>query len=224
VVPEPVLNRPAQVLELVNEILNSNDGKYKGNDSQTEENEEREKDNELSQNVDDTDHQSAWGAQRPIGHEFLSLQRSILTITPGNTQSSSRGISYPEGRTPAPVRVSHNGYTCPIRSCLPTFLNPSLLATPAIILSHLDLTMLELDSRGEQLASSRQNIATGLERSILAGARDLMWDWMIFVTLFPQSISLTEDVQRCWGEAQTQPGFPDFAESSPASNDQVSYP
>jgi len=107
-VPEPVLNHRQQVLESANESLDSNDGEYEGNDGQSEESEESEQENELSQYGDDTDHQSAWGAQRPIGREFLSSQRSILTITSGNTQSSSRRISYPGQRTPAPVRVSQN--------------------------------------------------------------------------------------------------------------------
>jgi len=166
-VPEPVLNHRQQVLESANESLVSNDGEYEGNDGQSEESEESEQEseeseqeseeseqeNELSQHGDDTDHQSAWGAQRPIGHEFLSSQPSILTITPGNTQSSSRRISYPGRRTPAPVRVSQNCYTSAIPSRSPTVLN--LLATPAITPSHPDPTMLELDSAGGQQASSR---------------------------------------------------------------------
>jgi len=221
-VPEPVLNHRQQVLESANEILDSNDGEYEGNDGQSEESEECEQENELSQHGDDTDHQSAWGAQRPIGREFLSSQRLILTITPGNTQSSSRRISYPGRRTPAPVRVSQNGYTSAILSRSPTVLN--LLAMPAITPSHPDPTMLELHSGGGQQASSRRNMATGLERSILARARDLMWDWTIFVNRFPDPITLTEEVRTSWSEARTQLGFPDFADATPASNHQVSYP
>jgi len=67
-------------------------------------------------------------------------------------------------------------------------------------------------------------MATGLERSILARAHDLIRDWTIFVTPFPYPITLTEEVRRCWSEARTQLGFPDFADATPASNDQVSYP
>jgi len=92
-IPEPVLNHWQQVLESANESLDSNDGGYEGNDGQSEESEESE--NELSQHGDDTDHQSACRAQRPIGFEFRSWQRSILTISPGNTQSSSWRISSP---------------------------------------------------------------------------------------------------------------------------------
>jgi len=145
-VPDPVLNHWQQVLESANESLDSNDGEYKSNDGLSEESQESQEENELSQHGDDTDHQSAWGAQRPIGREFLSSHRSILTITPGNPQSSSRRISYPGWRTPAPVRVSQNGYTSAIPSHSPTVLN--LLAMPAITPSHPDPTMLELNSGG----------------------------------------------------------------------------
>jgi len=67
-------------------------------------------------------------------------------------------------------------------------------------------------------------MATGLERSILARTRDLMWDWTIFVNPFPDPITLTEEVRICWCEARTQLGFPHFADATLISNDQVSYP
>jgi len=69
-VPETVLYNRQQVLESEDESLDSNDGEYEGNDGQSEESEESEE-NELGQHGDDMDHQSAWGAQRPIGREFL---------------------------------------------------------------------------------------------------------------------------------------------------------
>jgi len=119
----------------------------------------------LGQHGEDMDHPSAWGAQRAIEREFLSSQRSILTITPGNTQNSSRMISYPGRRTSAQVRVRQNGCTSAIPSRSPTDCNP--LAMPVITQSHPDPTIRELDTRGQQ-ASSRRNMATGLERTILA--------------------------------------------------------
>jgi len=67
-------------------------------------------------------------------------------------------------------------------------------------------------------------MATWLDRGIQARARDLMWDWTIFVNPFPDPITLTEEVHTCWSEARTQFGFPDFADATLASNDQVSYP
>jgi len=67
-------------------------------------------------------------------------------------------------------------------------------------------------------------MATRLERSILARTRDQMWNWTIFLNPFPDPITLSEEVRICWSEAQTQLGFPHFADATPASNDQVSYP
>jgi len=168
-VPEPVLYNWQQVLESGDEGLDANDGDYVGNDGQSEESEESEE-NELGQHRDDMDHPSAWGAQRPIGHEFLSSQRSILTITPGNTQNSSRRISYPGRRMSAQVRVSQNGCTSAIPSRSPTDYNP--LAMPVITPSHQDPTVRGLDSGGQQ-ANSWRNMATGLEGTILVRFRDL---------------------------------------------------
>jgi len=71
-VPKPVRCNRQQVSESADECLDSNDGEYEGNDGQSEESEESEE-NELGQHGDDMDHPSAWGAQRPIGHEFRSL-------------------------------------------------------------------------------------------------------------------------------------------------------
>ena len=133
--------------------------------------------------------------QRPTGREFLSSQPSILTISHGITQCSSKRISYPRRGTPAPVCISQKGYTSAILSCSPTVLNP--FATPAIIPSYPDPTMRELESGGGQQASSRRNMDIGPERSILARARNLMWDWTIFVNPFPDPITLTEEVSTC---------------------------
>jgi len=219
-VPEPVLYNRQQVLESADESLDSNDGEYEGNDGQSEESEESEE-NEFGQHGDDMDHPSARGAQRPIGRGFLSSQRSILTITSGNTQNASRRISYPGRRTSAHVRVSQNRCTSAIPSRSPTDFNP--LTIPVITPSHPDPTVLELDSGGRQ-ASSRRNIATGLVRTSLARSHDLMWDWTIFINPFPDPITLTEEVRTCWSDAQTKLGFPDFGDATLPSNDQVSYP
>jgi len=219
-VPEPVLYNQQQVLESADESLDSNDGEYEGNGGQSEESEESEE-NELGQHGDDMDHPSDWGAQGPIGREFLSSQRSILTMTPGNTQNSSMRISYPGRRTSAIVRVSQNCCTSLILSRSPTDFNP--LAMPVITPSHPDATVRELDSGGQQ-ASSRRNMATALERTILARSRYLMWDWAIFVNPFPDPITLTEEVRICWSAAWTKLGFPDIADATPPSNDHVSNP
>jgi len=54
-VPEPVLYKPLQVLELQDESLDYNHREYEGNDGQSEEHEESEE-NELGQDGDDMDH------------------------------------------------------------------------------------------------------------------------------------------------------------------------
>ena len=67
-------------------------------------------------------------------------------------------------------------------------------------------------------------MATGHEHSIVLQARDLMWEWSIFVNPFPDAITLTEAVRTCWKDARRELGVPNFADATPASNDQVSYP
>ena len=84
--------------------------------------------------------------------------------------------------------------------------------------------MRELDNRSGRGTSSRRNVAVGLERSILVKARDVRWDWTIFVNPFPDPIKLTEEVRRCWRDARSELGFPDIADASLASIEQVCYP
>jgi len=67
-------------------------------------------------------------------------------------------------------------------------------------------------------------MATGLERTILARSRDLMWDQTTFLNPFPGPITLTEEVRTCWSDARTKLGFPYFADATQPSNDQESYP
>ena len=107
-------------------------------------------------------------------------------------------------------------------SRLPAALN--LLATPVLTQTQSDPTMRELDDGGGQQSSSRRNVAVGLERSILVKARDLMWDWTIFVNLFPDPITLTGEVRTCWRDPRRELGFPDFADATLPSIEQVRYP
>jgi len=181
--------------------INSDDGEYEDNDGQSEVSEEEE-DNENGENdedvlepgADDEDLSADWGAQRPVENEFLSSQPSIITITPGHSQTSGGRASYQERRTLAPIRVSQNR-TPAFLSRLPAALNP--LATPVLTQTQSDPTMREFDNGSGQWTSSRRNVAVGLERSILVKACDLMWDWTIFVNPFPDPITLTEEVRRC---------------------------
>ena len=90
--------------------MDSDDGEYEDNDGQSEVSEEEE-DNENSENdedvlepgADDEDLSADWGARRPVENEFLSSQPLIITITPGNSQTSGGRASYQERRTPAPI-------------------------------------------------------------------------------------------------------------------------
>ena len=221
-VQEPVLVDSGR--QSMDNSIDSRDGEYEDNDDSEEETEvdEVEEEEELEQREENENLSSGWGAQRSIGYRFPESQPSILTITPGHTQSSSRVIDYPRRRAPVPVRVSKNRFTAATLSRLPTALNP--LETQAITLSHSGPSTPELDSVGQQHTSSRRNMATGLERSIVLKAHDLMWEWTIFVNPFPDAIALNEAVRRCWKDARRELGFPNFADATPASSDQVSYP
>ena len=83
----------------------TDDGEYEDNHSESEVSEEEEN-GENDQNVvgmgaDDEELSEHWGVQWLIWNEFFSSQPSILTITLGHTQASSRRISYPKRRTPS---------------------------------------------------------------------------------------------------------------------------
>ena len=84
--------------------------------------------------------------------------------------------------------------------------------------------MQEFDNGSGQRTRTRRNVAVGLERSILDKVRDLMWDWTIFVNPFPDPITLTEGVRKCWKHAQNELDFPDFADATLPSTEQVRYP
>ena len=74
------------------ESMDSEDGEYEDNDgeskvSEEEENGEDDENDKDDENVvelgaDDKDLSADSGAQRPVRHEFLSSQPSIITITP----------------------------------------------------------------------------------------------------------------------------------------------
>ena len=187
--------------------MDSDDREYKDNDGQSEPSEEEE-DNKNRENdedvlepgADDENLSADWGAQRPVENEFLSSQPSIITSTPGNSQTSGGRTSYQERRTPAPIRVSQNR-TPAFLSRLPTTLNP--LATPVLTQTPTDTRMREFDDGSGQRTSSRRNVALGLERSILVKARDLIWDWGLFLNPFPDAITPTEEVRRCWRDARS---------------------
>ena len=205
----------------------SHNGEYEDNDGQSEVSEEEanggngeDDEDVLEPGADDEDLLADWGAQRPVKNKFLSSQRSIITITPGHTQTSAGRVSYQEQRTPAPIRVSRNRTPAFLRR-LPSALNP--LATPVLTQTKSDPAMREFDNGSGQWTSSRRNVAVGLECSIQVKAHDLMWDWTIFMNLFPDPITLTEEVGRCYSDARSELGFPDFADTTLPSIEQVRY-
>jgi len=130
-------------------------------------------------------------------------------------------ISYPGWRTSAQLGVSQNSFTSTIPSRSPRDLNS--VAMPARTPSYPDPTVQEFDS-GRQQASSRRNMVTGLERSVLTRSRDAMWDWTIFVNPFPDPITMPAEVRTCCSDSQTKLGFSNFADTTPPSNDQASDP
>ena len=67
-------------------------------------------------------------------------------------------------------------------------------------------------------------MATGLDHTNLARSPDLIWNWTILGITFPDPMTLTEELRTCWSDARTKLPFPDFADATPPSNDQVSYP
>jgi len=175
----------------------------------------------LEPGADDEDLSAHWGAQRPVENEFLSSQPSIITITPGHRETSGGRASYQEQRTLAPIRVSQNR-TPACLSRLPVALNP--LATPVLTQTQSDPTMREFDNGSGVRTSSRWNVAVGVKRSILVKARDLMCDSTIFVNPFPDPITQTEEGHRCWRDAWSELGFPDFGDATLPSIEQVHYP
>ena len=208
--------------------MDSDDGEYEDNDGRSEVSEEEEdiENGENDKNVlelgaDHEDLSADWGAQRLVENEFLSSQPSIITITHGHSQTSGRRASYQERRTLAPIRVCQHR-TPAFLHRLPAALNP--LGTPVLNQTRSDPTMREFHNGSGQRTSSRRDVPVGLERSILVKAWDLMWDWTIFVNPFPDPITLTEEVRRCWRDARSELGFRDFSDPTLPSIELVRYP
>ena len=162
--------------------MDSDEGEYEDNDGKSEVSEEEGKsendeDDENYQDVvelraDDDDLSTHWGAQGPMGNEFLSFQSSILTIRPGHTQASTRRISYPKRRTPAPIQASQNYYIPAILSSFPAAVNT--LTTPVLTQGQPEPRMRELDNGSGPRTSCKRNMAVRQDSSILVKARDLM--------------------------------------------------
>jgi len=70
---------------------------------------------------------------------------------------------------------------------------------------------------------STQNMAIWLEHRILTKACSLIWDGRIFANPFPEPITLTKEILRCWNDVRMELGFLNFADATPHSHDQASY-
>ena len=138
-----------------------------------------------------------------------------LTVTP-----TQRTVSYPAWKIPGPRRVS------PSASALPSTRLPagsSGVTTPILTPSQSRSATPELDHIAPGLTSSQQSTAVGIERVIQIKAWELMWDWTLFTNPFPDPITLTEMVQKCWRDARCELGFFNFVDATPDSNDQVRF-
>ena len=219
---------------VADDSTDSQDGEYVNDHSQSEEDKDKEGEDEENEDMDDEDDKdklkqheenanllSGWVAQKPIRYGYPESQPFILTITLGHTQSSSEE-TYPSQGAPVSVSISQKCFTPRILSCSPTVLNRP--ETPAITPSQSDPTTPERHGTGGHQTSSRRNIAVGLEHSIVLKARDLMWNWMMFVNQFPDVITLNEAVGMCWKDAQRELGLPNFADATLASSDLVCCP
>jgi len=164
---------------------------------------------------------SGWGAQKPMGYEFPESPLLILTVTPGHTQSSGEE-TYPSREAPVLVSISQNCFTPRILSHSPSVLN--WLEMVAISSSYSELMTSEMHGAGGQQTSSRRNMTVGLKCGIMLKAHDLIWDWRMFVNPFPDVITLNEVVGRCWKDVRRELGFPNFADTTPASSDLVCCP
>jgi len=96
-VPEPILvdsGRPS-----ADDSIDSQDEEYEDYNGQSEETEvdeeEEEEEEELEQAEENEILSSGCRASRSIPYGFREPQPLILTVTPGHTQSSGRGIDYP---------------------------------------------------------------------------------------------------------------------------------
>lgn len=67
-------------------------------------------------------------------------------------------------------------------------------------------------------------MGTGFQLSILTKSYDVMCDWLTSIHPFPDTFTLTNEVNSFWSDAQTKSHFHNFVDATPPSNDQVSYP
>ncbi|PWW79727.1 hypothetical protein C7212DRAFT_360935 [Tuber magnatum] len=158
-----------------------------------------------------------YGAQRvvPIWNEFDESQSSALSFAVTPTQTPGIRIGLPGRKTPA-SRVSRTSFIEELETS-----SPAESVVPPTPIQREPGTTRRLEQAGPQLISSRRNMAVGVELTIQTKARDLMWDWTLFVNLFPDPVILTEQVHQCWSVACCELGLPNFADAITSSDDQI---
>ena len=197
--------------------MDSQDAEYDDDGSSEESMEEDEEDAEDAED----DLLGDYGAQRPIEteYEFVESQPSVISLSDTPTGRSDIRIGLPGRTTPAP-RVSRSRFTMLTNSSGdPSPAGSSIIPTPA---GPIQAAIQHEQPAGSQLIRSRRNNAVGIELTIQNKARELMWDWTLFVNPFPDPIRLTEKVHQCWSDARRILGLPNFPDATPHSSDQVS--
>ena len=155
-----------------------------------------------------------YGPQRPIEteYEFVESQPSVISLSDTPTGRLDIRIGLPGRTTPAP-RVSRSRLTMLTNSSGdPSPAGSSIIPTSA--------GSIPVTTRHEQAAiRSRRSNAVGIELTIPNKARELMWDWKLFVNPFPDPITLTEKVHQCWSDARCILGLPNFPDAAPHLSD-----
>src|SRR5437588_12927978 len=128
-----------------------------------------------------------YGAQRPMTteYEFVESQTSTLDLSATPSQRSSIQIALPGRITPAP-QVSRAPFTI-LRTSTPGDLSPvgSVIATTRA--GPVTAVMQQGQSASSNLIGSRRNNVIGIELTVQSKARELMWDWALFVDPFPDT-------------------------------------
>ncbi|KAG0123719.1 hypothetical protein HOY82DRAFT_544085 [Tuber indicum] len=194
----------------VEDSMDSQDGEYNDNDSS-----EESMENLIGS--DEEDDLGDYGAQRPITteYEFGESQPSMLALSATPTDIR---IGLPGQITPA-LRVSRTRFTVlnSSSSVDPSPAGSNIIPTPA---GPFRAAVRDEQPPSSQLTGSRRNIAVAIELTIQSKAKELMWDWVLFVDPFPDPIRLTDQVHRCWSDARRKLDLHDFPDATTHSSNQ----
>ena len=199
--------------EVGEDSMDTQDAEYDDDDSSEESMEEDTEDAEDAGNNLLGD----YGAQRPIETEYEFVESQPLVISLADWPTGTSDIQTgPPGRTKPASRVSRSLFTMLTNSSGdPSPAGSSIIPRPA--------GPIPVTTQHEQPPiRSRQNNAVGIELTIKNKARELMWDWPLFVNSFPDPITLTQKVYQCSSDVRRLLGLPNFPDTASHSSDQVS--